>query len=334
MIKKILITFIFCAVIIFVFDYYVMSYQSQNNYEIDFVIHPGDNLIKVGDNLSKRGIIDYNILFYYYSWKNKLRGKIVYGHYIIPSHAKLSEISMIFINGDAKIKNKETVDVLFREGLTLKQMSLVLKEFNLPYEEFLKLSQNPPMKIRDKFPFLVNVKSLEGYLFPATYNLYIDVSAEEILDKMLTKFNQVITNSMRDDIVSSDRTLHEVLTLASIIEREVNKSEDRAIVAGIFQNRLDIGMALGSDATIDYIKEKPEIKHTLKDLEIDSPYNTYKYAGLPPGPINSPSLEAIHVSIYPEETEYLFFLNNVTTGKTVFSKTFNEHIRKKTKNGL
>lgn len=334
MIKKILILFVLFVVIVFVFDFYVMSYKSQNNSKINFVIHSGDNLIKVGDNLSKRGIIDYNILFYYYSWKNKLRGKLMHGDYVILPHSKLSEISRIFINGDVKIKNKKTTDVLFREGLTLKQMSLVLKEANLPYEEFLKLARNPSMKVRNKFTFLANVKSLEGYLFPATYNLYIDASAEEIINKMLIKFDKVVTISMREDIVLSKRTLHEVLILASIVEAEVNKNEDRAIVAGIFKNRLDIGMTLGSDATIDYIKEKSEIKHTLKDLEIDSPYNTYKYAGLPPTPINNPSLEAIRAAIYPKESDYLFFLNNITTGKTVFSKTFNEHIGNKTKNGL
>jgi len=334
MFKKILIIILFFAIFIGIFDYYVMSYESQNNYEIDFNIKPGDNLIVVGNNLSQKGIIDYDILFYYYAWKNKLRGKISYGNYVIPPKSKLSEISRIFVTGNEKIREKETINVLFREGLTLKEMSQILKENNLPYKSFLELSQNPSIEIKNQFSFLKNEKSLEGYLFPATYNLYKDSTAEEIIYKMLTKFDKMITQSMREDIILKKKTLHEVVTMASIVEGEVNKKEEMPIIAGIFQNRLDIGMTLGSDATIDYIKEKSEMKHTLKDLEIDSRYNTYKYAGLPPGPINNPSIEAIKASLYPEDTDYLFFLNNVTTGETVFSKTFNEHIANKSKNGL
>ncbi len=334
MIKKILILLVVLVIIGGFFDYYVRSYKSQNESEIDFSINTGDNLLVIGNNLSKKGIISYNFLFYYYAWKKEIRGKMISGGYSIPPHSSLAEISTIFISGNAKIQRKKTVDVLFREGLTIKQMAEILKKNNLPYDDFLKLAKNPSTELRTRFSFLQNVNSLEGYLFPAKYNLYTDSSAEEIIEKMLIKFDKMVTPSMREDINTSGKTLNDVIILASIVEAEVSKKEDREIVAGIFQNRLDRGMLLGSDATIDYIKEKSELKHSTKDLEIDSPYNTYKFAGLPPGPINNPSIEAVRTSINPKKTDYLFFLNNVNTGKTVFSKTFNEHISNKSKNGL
>ena len=151
---------------------------------------------------------------------------------------------------------------------------------------------------------------------------------------MLDNFDKRVGIERRDRIQTDGRTLHDVIIFASVIEGEVPLNGDRGIVAGIFKNRLDINMALQSDATIDYIKGKPEIKHTQEDIEIDSPYNTYKYPGLPEGPINNPSLASIDAAIAPTKTDYMYFLNDVATGETVFSRTFDEHVSNKKTHGL
>ena len=120
------------------------------------------------------------------------------------------------------------------------------------------------------------------------------------------------------------------LYLEKFIEKEVHKDEDRKIAAGIFYNRLKMGKALQSDATINYITAKKETQPSLKDLEIDSPYNTYKYKGLPPGPICNPSIAAIEAAIYPTKTNYLYFLT-IPNGETIFSRTYKEHLAAKQK---
>ena len=151
---------------------------------------------------------------------------------------------------------------------------------------------------------------------------------------MLETFAKKAEAPLHDAIVASGVPLHQTMIFASVIEGEVASDHDRRIVAGVFANRLKIGMALQSDATIDFITGQPQVKHTLDDLAIESPYNTYKYPGLPPGPINNPSLSSIRAALDPAQTDYLYFLNNAQTGETVFSVTFDEHVANKGKNGL
>ena len=183
---------------------------------------------------------------------------------------------------------------------------------------------------RDEFQFLqeAKIKSLEGFLFPDTYKIYSDASARDIIRKLLDEFDAKATAQMRADLKAQDRSLIDAVILASILEREIsNKPEadsDRKIVAGIFLNRLEIGMGLQSDATVNYITGKTLTRPTLDDLAIDSPYNTYKYRGLPPGPINNPSLASLLASIYPTPSDYLYFLTD-ENGRAHFARTYAEH---------
>jgi len=167
--------------------------------------------------------------------------------------------------------------------------------------------------------------TLEGYLFPDTYRIFNNASSQDIITKMLNNMDLKITDKMRQDIAVQGKNLHEILTMASIIEKEVRTPTDMKIVSGIFYNRLHIGMPLQSDATLSYVLGDDKPAHTLKELTIDSPYNTYKYQGLPPAPIASPGLNAIEAAIYPDQTDFLFFLSNLQTGKTYFAKTLTEH---------
>jgi UPF0755 protein len=147
---------------------------------------------------------------------------------------------------------------------------------------------------------------------------------------MLDNFNKKLSIKMREDIKKQGKTIFEIITLASIIEKEVSKEEDRKIVAGIFYKRLKQGIHLESCATINYILGNNKKQLSFEDTRVESPYNTYLNKGLPPGPISNPGIFAIKAAIYPQETDYLFFLSK-PTGETVFSKTFEEHNKNKRK---
>jgi UPF0755 protein len=151
---------------------------------------------------------------------------------------------------------------------------------------------------------------------------------------MLKNFSEKITPDMLTEISNQKKSLYDILTMASIVEGEVSKDSDRKVVAGIFWNRLAIGQALGSDATLEYVLGGNKRQHSIAETQIDSPYNTYRFKGLPPGPVSNPGLSAIDAAINPAETQYFYFLSDPATGETIFSKTFEEHVANKAKYGL
>ena len=168
-------------------------------------------------------------------------------------------------------------------------------------------------------------KKLEGYLFPDTYEIYKETSAEAIVDKLLSRFNNIFTKEYKNRAKELNMTIDQVVTLASIIEREAKLDSERKTISAVFHNRLKKKMLLQSCATVQYILKEQKEELTYKDLEIESPYNTYKHIGLPPGPIASPGLKAIEAALYPENTDYLYFFTKDDSSH-VFSRTYNEHI--------
>ena len=333
--KKIIISCIGILIILMCFVHFrTYNTISYNDSPEKFVVKTGDDIVTIGRNLAQQNFIANRIYFYYYAWQNKLRGSITAGEYLINPKSKIADIVYKMTHGDTVKHKKKDIKVTFPEGWTIVKMAQRLQKNGLPADEFVQLANHPTEDLYVKYPFLHKGSSLEGYLFPDTYFFAKDATAEIIIEKMLDNFDFKVDKSRRELIVNNGTNLHDIIVFASIIEGEVPSGADRYIVAGIFKNRLDIGMALQSDATIDYIKGTSEIKHTLKDLDIDSPYNTYKYTGLPPDPINNPSLKSIDAAITPADTEYMYFLNNAKTGKTVFSKTLNEHNVNKEPNGL
>lgn len=325
----------FLVIIVMVFVH-VRTYTtvSHNDAQQQFVVAKGDDIIVIGSNLEQNDLIANRIYFYYYAWKNKLRGKIHAGNYALDAHSSIEDIVHKMTQGDAIMHKKQDLKITFPEGWTFVKMADRLNENNLPGNEFLRIAQDPTQELYDEYTFLPQDETLEGYLFPDTYFFASSAEAQDIVEKMLNNFDKKVDQSRRDIITAQGKNLHDIITFASVIEGEVPSAQDRGVVAGIFQNRLDINMALQSDATIDYIKGIPEIKHTQADTEIDSPYNTYKYPGLPIGPINNPSLASIDAAIAPQETVYMYFLNHAETGETVFSKTLEEHVANKSQNGL
>jgi UPF0755 protein len=184
--------------------------------------------------------------------------------------------------------------------------------------------------------FLAAAKGHEGYLFPDTYRVYASSTPDYIVQKMLDNFAAKVTPDMLADIKKQKKDLADIIIMASLVEKEAavdnSQSEDRdaRIVSGIFWNRLKIGQGLQSDATLSYILKDNNPQHSGADLQINSPYNTYKYRGLPPGPIANPGLTAIRAAIYPLATDYYYFLT--TPDKQIYyAKTYDGHLQNKYK---
>ena len=175
--------------------------------------------------------------------------------------------------------------------------------------------------------FLAQAQPMEGYLFPDTYFFLPNTTEDTVIRTMRQNFDVHIAEFL-PDIEASGHTLEEVVTMASMLEREARKTEDRRMIAGVLWNRLERGMALQVDAVFLYILGRATFDLTMEDLTNDVPYNTYTRKGLPPGPIGSPSLDSIKAAIHPTENSYLFYLAD-NSGVTHYSKTYEEHLRKK-----
>jgi UPF0755 protein len=169
---------------------------------------------------------------------------------------------------------------------------------------------------------------LEGYLTPDTYEVFKDVTAHDVIDLMLKQTAAVFTPEWQAQMKKRGLTMHQTLTLASLVEREARVAKERPTIAGVIENRLKSNppMKLQIDATIQYALGESKEVLLYKDLEIESPYNTYKYEGLPPGPIATPGRDAIKAVLFPEQHQYLFYVTkNDGTGEHYFAKTFDEH---------
>lgn len=297
-------------------------------------IEKGDNALEVGTKLSNEKLITGKYYLAYYLWKNGQLHSLVAGVYEISPGLKIPEVARIITGGEVAVTS---IPVTFPEGWTAKKMSERLSANGFSGEDFLAIVEKPTSELKEKYKFLNEIpagKSLEGYLFPDTYYFAKDATASDIVEKMLKNFNTKITDNMLNEIALQKKSLFDVITMASIVEGEVADDSDRKIVAGLFWSRLKIGMTLGSDATLEYVIGGNKKQHSIAETKIDSPYNTYKFKGLPPGPVSNPGILAIEAAIYPEKTDYTYFLNDPETGKTIFSKTFDEHIANKAKYGL
>ncbi len=227
------------------------------------------------------------------------------------------------------------VSITIPEGYTLDQIGEVVTEnFNITQEEWnMAVGQyssvlNLSFFLNQTKPFDVD---FEGYLFPDTYRFFPNATAEDIVFRMTEEMSAKLGEAYKltgSVWVDPEFDVHDVLTLASIIEREVADPSEMAMVADIFLKRLDVGIPLQSDATINYIIGGDDPTPSLADLEVDSLYNTYKYAGLPPGPISNPGLNAIEAVLNPTPNDYYYFLTT-DEGEVIYSQTFDEHIRNK-----
>ena len=303
--------------------------QGEN---IIFVVKKGDGVQQIGANLLSAKLINSELFFSIYSKKSNLSTKFQAGEYELSSKMSIVEIADILANG--KVVRKEK-DIKLIEGWTTREMDAYLVKLNLIKEgDLLNYSKNEISNLKNNYSFLNELPknaTLEGFLFPDTYRIYENAKLDSIVKKMLGNFDSKLTDEMKTDIKKQGKSLYEIITMASLIEKEVKSYDDKRMVSGIFWNRIKNGQALESCATLAFVLGVNKKQYTYEDTRIDSPYNSYMNRGLPPGPISNPSLNAIKAAIYPIDNDYVYFLSRFDNGETVFSKTYDEHLRNKAK---
>ncbi len=272
--------------------YYPIEPGSEET--VIFLVKKGEGAKEISINLKEQGLIRYSSLFRAYALIEDKAEELKAGEYELSPSMNIPEIVDKLASGD---RIKKIITII--EGWTAKDIAnyLEVEELN---------------------------SDLEGYLFPDTYEISPEDEIEEIIEKMLANFDKKLTLELREEIASQEKTIHEIVIMASLIEKEVRIFEDKKIVSGILWKRIESNMPLQVDATITYITGRKSTEILQEELDIDSPYNTYKYKGLPFGPICNPGMESILAAIYFEDSEYWFYLST-PEGETIFSKTLKEH---------
>lgn len=269
---------------------------------------------QVATALKNGGIIEYKWLFKLFSRFSHAETKIDPGTYALTTELDYRAIVTALQFGSG---NQEITRITFPEGLTLEQTFTLLEENHIAHKKDLyEAAANHEFDYDFLDPELLgDAARLEGYLFPDTYDFYQGEDAEVAINRFLRNFNNKLDDDVRAAAESRGLSVHELLTVASLIEKEAGSDEERATIASVIYNRLDAGWKLQLDSTINYIKGTSTFALTNSDLEIDSPYNTYMYEGLPVGPICSPGMASIEAALHPESTNYWFWYasDGVTT---------------------
>lgn len=270
----------------------------------------------VAELLYEKGLIKSVSAFNFYLRQNELSDQLKAGRFVLQENYKMPEIVEILASG----KSSEFAATLL-EGWTAQQIAESLEAEELTtVEDFMKCLK----ECEFDFNFLPD-DYLEGYLYPDTYFVNLDsYSDEAFITRLLNTFKNKLTDEDWDAINSSERSFEDIMIMASIVEREERSDEERPTVAGILWNRFDSGTGLYADATVLYGLGRTSGSLSAEDLESDSPYNTRKYAGLPPTPISNPSISSILAALHPEDTDYWYYLHD-SDGGIHYAKTLDEH---------
>lgn len=311
-------------------NYYKSSLKAmnpENPTEINVSIPAHSSVQEIAKILKEDGLIKNSVIFNFVLTKENLRSKLKAGEYILSTDMNLDDILSNISKGT---RDMDVIKFTIPEGYEMQQIAEKLtNEEIVDKDVFLNLVVDKS-NFEDRFMFLKdlnNGQNLEGFLFPSTYEVYDDVSEEEVIEKMLSQFEQIYISEIEPRISESNFDLNEIVTLASMVEREAKVDKERPIMAGVFYNRLNIDMLLQVDATVQYALGERKERLLYKDLEVDSPYNTYLYKGLPPGPISAPGKISIIAAINPSDVDYLFYvLKNDGSGEHTFTKTYEEHL--------
>lgn len=295
---------------------------------IKVVIPEGAGTAKIAEILKENNLITSELMFRLKSKNEGFDGTYKFGTYEIPVTANQDQIMVILKKGGI---NENLVKVTIPEGYTINKIASILEERGITSSESFKLAAN---KNDYDFDFVKDIPDrenrLEGYLFPDTYFFEKDSSAEDIVNAMLSRFSTFYTEDVRNKVSQSGRTLDDIMIVASMVESEIRIPEERPIAAGVIYNRLEIDMPLQIDSTVQYALGTRNEQVTLNDLEVDSPYNTYKNKGLPLGPISNPGSDAIMAAITPDDNNYLYYVVEAGgNGSHVYTETYEEFLKAK-----
>ena len=297
---------------------------------LTFVVRSGETAAEISTRLKQEGLISDAELFRRYVQYHGLDAGIEAGEFILRQTMTIPEIAQALQEG----QRPEQV-VTIREGLRLEQVATVVAEqTTISADEFLALVTTGWRDVGLAFDFLATLPptaTLEGFLFPETYRLPENAAAVDLLNRMLETFDARVTPEMRAAAANRGLSVYGLVTLASIVEREAVLAEERPVIAGVYYNRLEGGWLLGACPTVQYALGNADNwwpQFTSEATGVDSPYNTYRNLGLPPGPICNPGLASIQASANPAETDYFFFLVDCTknNGSHLFAVTEEEHL--------
>lgn len=303
---------------------------------VEVEIPSGSSRGDIANILEENDLIENSFIFETYV---RFRGDNNFqaGSYAMSPSMSAEEMVDYLNEGGTPISEQSIAQFTIPEGIHIEQIAERL-EANTDFsaEDFMSLIQDPAFieEMANQYPDLLSSALdaaeetryvLEGYLFPATYEIFEDTTLEGLVSQVISRMDQAVQPHY-EAIQASDLTVHEILTLASYIEREGTSDEDRQLISGVFYNRIEEGMPMQTDPSVAYALGEHRERTTYEDLEVDSPYNTYMYAGIGPGPINSPSASAINAAVNPEESDYLYFLADLDTGEIYYSETYDQHL--------
>lgn len=311
------------------------SSVSKDSFEVKITIPKESTYLSISNLLKENNLIRSESFYKIYI-KIFKPNNLKAGIYTLNRNMNVKEI-VDTLEGNVK---SEEITITIPEGKHIEEVAeIISSKINMSKEDILLYWQNEEVlnSFIDKYWFLTDVikkegirYSLEGYFFPDTYSILKESKIEDITYKMLDKMDEVLSK-YKEEISNSKFNVHEILTLASIVEHEAILDSDRPMIAGVFINRLDKSMKLQSCATVGYAINEWKLSYNYKDLQTDSPYNTYFYEGLPIGPGNMPGELSIEAVLRPTKHDYYYFLANVNdkdSKKTYYSKTYSEHRQK------
>lgn len=311
--------------------------STHSDAALQFTVAPGETVSMLATKLEEEQLIRSASWFVRYIQLKGIDTKIQAGTFVVEPPVTFAKIAEALVQqtkkGEKEITiipgwdNRDVAAYLASQGVGSEE-----DIFRLIGESARDYRVNPFTLFSSfSYPLLAELPkgaTLEGYLAPDTYRIFDDASVAEVIAKLLAERDAQFTADMYRDIRAGGRSVHDVIIVASLLEREVRTTKDKAIVADIFWRRLDAGWPLQADSTIHYLtNKKGDVFTTSADRAIESPWNTYTSPGLPLGPIAHPSVESIQAAIYPEKNDYWYFLTTLDTGEVIYAKTNDEHNR-------
>lgn len=297
----------------------IRPYKGYSGNEQFVEIPAGAGPASIGRRLVEAGVIRDTLGFRFELTRSGAGRRLQAGEYRFDQPMTVKEVVAKIARGDVYL-----LQITFREGLTILEMAQVFESRGFgPAAEFVAAASDPtPIRGLDQ-----TARDLEGYLFPDTYTMARQATAAQLVARMVTGFEQALTPKLRSDAAARGLSVRELVTLASVIEKETGKAEERPLVAAVYANRLRIGMALQCDPTVIYALQRAGRYNgnlTRADLQSDSPYNTYRYPGLPPGPIAAPGQASLEAAVHPADAPYIYFVAR-GDGSHAFATTLPEH---------
>ena len=328
----IVILLIIILIPVLAFRYYkqgLLAMNPDSPKDVSISIPASTSSMAIGEILHENGLIKHPLIFRYEIVSKGVGGKLKAGDYELSTGMDVDEIIDSLTKGG---RSQNTARFTIPEGYEMREIAdRLAQEEIVNKDRFLELVSDKA-NFEEEYDFLKLLddgQDLEGFLFPSTYEIFLGSSEEEVIEKMLEGFEKIYEEDLKSKIQEMDLDLNEIITMASIVEREGKVEEELPIMSAVFHNRIEEGMMLQSCATVQYIlgERKPILSN--EDTRTPSPFNTYINQGLPPSPIASPGKVALLAAVNPADVDYLFFVLTGDDGTHTFTKTYDEHLKAK-----